>query len=77
MADIRGQIMIKFITTSHFSPCIYILDVELTVMRIQMPKLFGHLYIHLLKNAVFVIQFVTGPAKIDHVSANYTELYFH
>ena len=24
----------------------------------------------------FLVLYVTGPAKIDHVSANYTELYF-
>ena len=35
--------------------------------------------IHTLKSYYTAIHFliVTGPAKIDHVTANYTELYFH
>ena len=30
----------------------------------------------LLLNPVQAHKYVTGPAKFDHVSANYTELYF-
>ena len=38
---------------------------------------FSHSYIHNLIYAVIILNtYVTGSAKINHVSANYIELYF-
>ena len=37
-----------------------------------------HLFIAILQHTLTIyIKFLTGPAKINHVSENYTELYFH
>ena len=37
----------------------------------------GSLSLAPVKVTVIHVIYVTGPAKIDHVSANYTKLYFH
>ena len=37
----------------------------------------GHIFVEYTIAAMVHMIYVTGPAKIYHVSANYIELYFH